>query len=162
MVAGTQARKLQPRSEHPREVPYVDPPCRQEYIASDGAVDWTAAPPVYDRLEAQRRATRCLQECTLYDECERLAGVTPKHNTGIWHSYLYKDGERIDPFGLDEGDHRSIYRNVYWQPDRRKWRAVLHLKGKRYNLGGFVSEDEAGVAIEKLKDSLDLDGLRGQ
>lgn len=46
---------------------------------------------------------------------------------------------------------RSRYRGVHWDKQKRKWRAEHYLNGRRYHLGFFDSEDEAGAVAARWR-----------
>lgn len=49
----------------------------------------------------------------------------------------------------------SQYRGVYWDNRRSRWRAAAKLNGQRFDLGSFVSEQEAArVASEWRKQNM--------
>lgn len=43
----------------------------------------------------------------------------------------------------------SRYRAVYWDRQKRKWRARVHTQGRYHHVGYFASEAEAGAAAEE-------------
>ena len=45
----------------------------------------------------------------------------------------------------------SVFRGVYWHAAARKWRALCGLNGKKYDLGLFEDEAEAGAAAAAFR-----------
>ncbi len=43
----------------------------------------------------------------------------------------------------------SKYKGVCWDADRNKWRAVIHLNNKKFNLGRFIDEVSAARAYNE-------------
>lgn len=42
--------------------------------------------------------------------------------------------------------YTSIYKGVCWRKCRERWMAVIYHKGKQYNLGYFLKEEDAAIA----------------
>jgi len=46
-------------------------------------------------------------------------------------------------------DNTSGFNGVYWNKKRKRWVALIRVKGRRYGLGGFVTPQDAHVAYCK-------------
>jgi len=46
-------------------------------------------------------------------------------------------------------DGTSKYKGVSWEKATKKWRAQLQLRGRKYNIGRFTSEEEAAKAYDE-------------
>lgn len=42
----------------------------------------------------------------------------------------------------------SVYRGVYWDWQKARWRAEIQVGGQRYKLGRYTSQDEAALAYD--------------
>ena len=49
------------------------------------------------------------------------------------------------------GDSASVFRGVYWYAASRKWQAQCKLNGKKYHLGYFEDEAEAGAVAAAFR-----------
>lgn len=48
---------------------------------------------------------------------------------------------------------KSKYKHIYWNKRSNNWSVIISIKAKRYNLGYYLTEDAAYIALEKfLKD----------
>ena len=45
-------------------------------------------------------------------------------------------------------DTTSRFSGIYWDRYRLRWRAAVRLNGKKYCLGSYLNEDEAGAVVE--------------
>jgi hypothetical protein len=45
----------------------------------------------------------------------------------------------------------SVFRGVYWEASKRRWRARIMLNGKKYALGYFGDERDAALAVETFR-----------
>ncbi|MFX0181968.1 MAG: AP2 domain-containing protein [Candidatus Hodarchaeota archaeon] len=43
----------------------------------------------------------------------------------------------------------SKYKGVYWSKSKKKWQAYIKKNNKRYHIGTFTEEDEAGLAYNR-------------
>lgn len=81
------------------------------------------------------------------------------HVDGVWGGYLWRNGERIDPYGDMDGNMRSVYQLVWYDRHRGTWRAEVVKDGHRHYLSQTADEDEAGEAawrwLQRLPDSDD-------
>lgn len=53
----------------------------------------------------------------------------------------------------------SKFPGIYWNKKCKKWRAKIELKGKRYDLGLFIREQEAAQAYKNACEWINGDGL---
>jgi hypothetical protein len=79
------------------------------------------------------------------------------HVEGVWGGYLWRHGQKIDPFGTDYGNMRSVYYLVWYDKHRGSWRAEVVVKGVRYYIAQTKNEDEAGRAAYEFLKGLDPD-----
>ena len=80
------------------------------------------------------------------------------------HINRIKDDNRIEnlreataqqnQFNKKSWGKTSSYKGVYWQKQRKKWRAHYYYKSKPYHLGYYTTEDEAAEAYRKATEHL--------
>lgn len=67
-------------------------------------------------------------------------------------------GDRMKHLGLAQPTHglslnnTSGYKNVYWEKDRKKWKASIKKQGKNTNLGRFNTKEEAVDFLKSIGD----------
>ena len=62
--------------------------------------------------------------------------------------------QRINTFKDKHGT--SKYIGVYWNKSRNKWRAMIHINGKKTHIGYFDEEEEAAKAYQDALQSVEV------
>lgn len=118
-------------------------PCQEDWRKHGR--DWTARAETFSRQILKDMASLC-HGCPVRVECERLAQEDAPYSEGMWGGFYWFQGKKIDPFGVDRGDRRSVYFRVHWDRSRGKWKAEAQRDGRKIHIGYFSCEDEAGRA----------------
>jgi hypothetical protein len=79
-----------------------------------------------------------------------------KHGDGFEGDHINLDNRRVNLRTLSKAGNRqnrpnrsgsrSIYRGVWWDKAKQRWKAEVKVSGKKIHLGSFLDEHEAGLA----------------
>ena len=72
---------------------------------------------------------------------------------------IINTGSDMVRYGKKASNKTSKYKGVCFRKDCNKWRAIITVKRKKYNLGNFDNELDAAIAYDKKFKELNLEGV---